>query len=196
MPTLAAVPSQRTTQSTTKRPTKRPNVVNVEAPATVRLHVHPDHQVLSISNQPSNVEYTIYTFHVNIKSSRRSCSLFTLRSAPKLCYALDFNFYLRDSLYIVCAFFFSHFQFFCSINQCAKTTKNKFIFKVVLTQCLSLTVGLCRRTVFFSSFISFLSSSSSSSSSPFLPTKRKSNKSNEGEIYITKATISHYCMNV
>lgn len=68
MPTLAAVPAQRTTQPTTKRPAKRPNAIN-DAPATVSLQVHPDHQVLRITNQPSNVEYTIYTFHVNIKSS-------------------------------------------------------------------------------------------------------------------------------
>lgn len=61
MPTLAAVPSQRTTQPTTKRPVKRPN----EASATVRPHAQAD-QVLRITNQPSNVEYTIYTVHVNI----------------------------------------------------------------------------------------------------------------------------------
>lgn len=64
MPTLAAVPSQRATQATTKRPAKRPNVVN-ESPATVRVHKHPK-QVVRTTNQPSTVEYTIYTYHVNI----------------------------------------------------------------------------------------------------------------------------------
>lgn len=62
MPTLAAVPAQRVV--TTKRPVKRPAVVN-EVPATVRQQAHPD-QVVRITNQPSNIEYTIYTYHVNI----------------------------------------------------------------------------------------------------------------------------------
>lgn len=92
MPTLAAVPAQRVTQQTTKRPAKHPVVVN-EAPATVRLQihpiqVHPDHHVLRITDQPSNVEYTIYTFHVNIQMQH-------FFAAPKLCYAL--NFYLSSS---------------------------------------------------------------------------------------------------
>ncbi|XP_055323496.1 uncharacterized protein LOC129578650 isoform X3 [Sitodiplosis mosellana] len=59
MPTLAAVPSQRATQGTTKRP-KRPNVVN-EAPATVRLHKNTN-KVVRKAHQPSEVEYTVYTF--------------------------------------------------------------------------------------------------------------------------------------
>lgn len=96
MPTLAAVPAQRVTQQTTKRPAKHQVVVN-EAPATVRLQihpiqVHPDHHVLRITDQPSNVEYTIYTFHVNIQMQH----LF----AARLSYAMHstFTFHLRDSL--------------------------------------------------------------------------------------------------
>lgn len=64
MPTLAAVPAQRATKPTTKRPAKRPNAVN-EAPATVRQPDQLDHTV-KITNLPSNVEYTFYTYHVNI----------------------------------------------------------------------------------------------------------------------------------
>lgn len=63
MPTLAAVPSQRATQGTTKRP-KRPNVLN-EAQATVRVHKNSD-KVTRITNQQTDVEYTIYTYQVNI----------------------------------------------------------------------------------------------------------------------------------
>lgn len=76
MPTLAAVPAQRTTQRTTQAPTKmskkRPNTVN-EMPATVSVHVHPD-QNWRISDQSSNVEYTIYTLNVNIQSIRTTTS--------------------------------------------------------------------------------------------------------------------------
>lgn len=99
MPTLAAVPAQRVTQQTTKRPAKHPVVVN-EAPATVRLQIHPiqvypDHHVLRITDQPSNVEYTIYTFHVNIFKKKQH-----FFAAPKLCYAMHstFTFHLRNSL--------------------------------------------------------------------------------------------------
>lgn len=70
MPTLAAVPSQRTTQRPTPAPTKRiskrPHNVN-EIPATVRPQAHPD-QIWRIRDPPSNVEYTIYTLHVNIQT--------------------------------------------------------------------------------------------------------------------------------
>ncbi|XP_031618426.1 uncharacterized protein LOC116337733 isoform X2 [Contarinia nasturtii] len=62
MPTLAAVPSQRATQATTKRPAKRPNVVVNETPATVRVSKHPN-KVVRTTNQPSTVEYTIYTYN-------------------------------------------------------------------------------------------------------------------------------------
>lgn len=131
MPTLAAVPAQRVTQQTTKRPAKHPVVVN-EAPATVRLQihpiqVHPDHHVLRITDQPSNVEYTIYTFHVNIQMQH-------LLAAPKLCYAL--NFYLSSSG----LFKFCLIQFICSINQCAKKTRNEFILNVLVSD----SVGLYR----------------------------------------------------
>lgn len=68
MPTIAAVPAQRTTQrAATPSPTKkskRPNSAN-EIPATVSVQEHPDH-IWRINDQPSDVEYTFYTFHVNI----------------------------------------------------------------------------------------------------------------------------------
>lgn len=76
MPTLAAVPAQRTTQRATQAPTKapkkRPNTVN-EMPATVSVHVHPD-QNWRNTDQSSNVEYTIYTVNVNIQSIRTTVS--------------------------------------------------------------------------------------------------------------------------
>lgn len=74
MPTLAAVPSQRATQAPTKR-NKRPNVNN-EIPATVRVQhtQHPD-QIWRIIDQPSNIEYTIYTFHVNIHPTHSTLPL-------------------------------------------------------------------------------------------------------------------------
>lgn len=63
MPTLAAVPSQR---PPTRR-NKRPNTVN-EVPATVRVHHAQPDQIWRIIDQQANVEYTIYTFNVNIQS--------------------------------------------------------------------------------------------------------------------------------
>ena len=66
MPTIAAVPSQRATQAPTRRNKHRPN--NNEVPATVRVqHAQPD-QIWRIIDQQANVEYTIYTFNVNIQS--------------------------------------------------------------------------------------------------------------------------------
>lgn len=67
MPTLASVPSQRATPAPTRR-SKRPNTKN-EVSATVRVHhaQQPD-QIWRIIDQQANVEYTIYTFHVNIQS--------------------------------------------------------------------------------------------------------------------------------
>lgn len=66
MPTLAAVPSQRGTQAPTRR-NKRPNTNN-EVPATVRVHHAQPDQIWRIIDQQANVEYTIYTFNVNIQS--------------------------------------------------------------------------------------------------------------------------------
>lgn len=58
-PSSAAVPTQRNT----KRPSKRPNIMN-ESPVTVRLQ--PSHSnVVKLKSQPG-IEYTVYTFHVNI----------------------------------------------------------------------------------------------------------------------------------
>lgn len=94
MPTLAAVPSQRATQGTTKRP-KRPNVVNEapkrtnvvnEAPGTVRLHKNSDK--VRVTNQQSDVEYTIYTFQVNIQSIDRQFLRLSFSASKALCYAL------------------------------------------------------------------------------------------------------------
>lgn len=66
MPTLAAVPSQRATQAPARRK-QRPNTNN-EVPATVRVHHAQPDQIWRIIDQQANVEYTIYTFNVNIQS--------------------------------------------------------------------------------------------------------------------------------
>jgi len=53
MPTLAAVPSQRTTQSSTKRPSKRPNAVVNEAPATAQpdvVYIQTQHPLIGLIN--------------------------------------------------------------------------------------------------------------------------------------------------
>lgn len=116
MPTLAAVPSQRATQGTTKRP-KRPNVVN-ESPAMVRVHKNTD-KVVRISNQPSDVEYTVYTYQVNINQIDRQCLRLSAPKALLLCTLNCYIFVFRSLQYDLSTGSFApfHIQFFSSINQ-------------------------------------------------------------------------------
>lgn len=58
--TSATVPTQRSS----KRPSKRPNIVVNEAPATVRQQSK-QKNVVEKKSQPT-VEYTVYTYNVNI----------------------------------------------------------------------------------------------------------------------------------
>lgn len=79
MPTLAAVPSQRTTKRTAQPPSKRPpkRPATVYEPATVRVQVQPN-QIVRIIDQPTNIEYTFYTFQVNIEQLPSQCDCICL----------------------------------------------------------------------------------------------------------------------